>query len=62
MSEKKTPISIRLSADEMELLERVKARYGDNQTKAIVESLKLTESKRELTNAALLAEIKRRLK
>lgn len=58
----KTPISVRLSTAEMELLDRVAARHGGNKTKAIVESLRLTESKRELSKEALLAEIERRLK
>lgn len=58
----KTPISVRLSAAEMELLDRVAARHGGNKTKAIVESLRLTESKRELSKEALLAEIERRLR
>lgn len=58
----KTPISVRLSTAEMELLDRVAARHGGNKTKAIVESLRLTESKRELSKEALLAEIERRLR
>jgi uncharacterized protein (DUF1778 family) len=62
MAEKKTPISIRLSGDEMKLLDRVAARHGGNKTKAIIESLQLRESKREMSKEALLAEIERRLK
>lgn len=58
----KTSISVRLSTAELELLDRVAARHGGNKTKAIVESLRLTESKRELSKEALLAEIERRLR
>lgn len=58
----KTPISVRLSTEEFELLERVASRHGGNKTKAIVESLRLIESKRELSREALLAEIARRIK
>lgn len=62
MATDKKPISIRLTEDEMKLLERVAARHGGNKTKAIVDSLKRTESKKELSREALLAEIERRLK
>lgn len=62
MAEKKTPISIRLSAAEMDLLERVSALHGGNKTRAIVDCLRLTEAKRDLTKKQLLAEIERRLK
>lgn len=58
----KTPISVRLSTEEMELLERVALSHGGNKTKAIVESLQLREAKRGLTNAQLIEELKRRLK
>ena len=58
----KTPVSVRLSTEELELLERVAERHGGNKTKAIVESLVLREAKRELTKSQLLAEIERRLR
>lgn len=44
------------------MLDRIAERYGGNKTKAIVESLRLREGKRELTNEQLLAEIKRRMR
>jgi uncharacterized protein (DUF1778 family) len=62
MATDKKPVSVRLSTEERELLVRVAARHGGNQTKAIVDSLRRTESKRELSREALLAEIERRLK
>lgn len=58
----KTPVSVRLSTEELELLERVAERHGGNKTKAIVESLQLREAKREMTKEQLIAEIQRRLK
>ncbi len=58
----KTPVSVRLSTEELELLDRVAARHGGNKTKAVVESLRLTEAKRELTKEQLIAELQRRLK
>lgn len=61
-TEKKTPISVRLTVEEMALLDRVATRHGGNKTKAIVESLRLTEAKKELTKEQLLAELARRIK
>lgn len=58
----KTPVSVRLSTEELSLLERVAERHGGNKTLAIVESLRLTEAKKELTKEQLLAELKRRLR
>ncbi len=59
----KTPVSVRLSTEELDLLERVAERsHGGNKTKAIVESLQLREAKRELTKEQLLAELERRLR
>lgn len=58
----KTPVSVRLSTEELELLERVAERHGGNKTKAIVESLQLREAKREMTKEQLIAELTRRLK
>lgn len=58
----KTAISIRLTDEEMKLLDRVAARYGGSKTKAIADSLALREAKRELTKEQLIAEIERRLR
>lgn len=58
----KTSISVRLSTEELTLLDRVAARHGGNKTKAIVASLQLTEAKKELTKEQLIAEITRRLR
>ena len=58
----KTPVSVRLSTEELKLLERVAERHGGNKTKAIVESLQLREAKKELTKEQLIEQIVRRLK
>lgn len=58
----KTAISVRLSTEELQLLERVAERHGGNKTKAIVESLQLREAKKELTKEQLIAELTRRLR
>jgi len=58
----KQAISVRLSTEEFKLLERVADRHGGNKTKAIVESLRLTEAKREMSKEQLIAEITRRLR
>lgn len=62
MAEKKTPVSVRLTKAELELLDRVADRHGGNKTKAIVESLQLREAKKELTKEQLIAELQRRLR
>lgn len=58
----KKPISVRLSTEELELLDRVAGRHGGNKTKAIVASLRLTEAKRDMPKEQLIAEIARRIK
>ena len=60
----KTPVSFRLSQEEMELLDQAAALFDGNKTKAFVEALRalLRGGKARLTKADLLAELKRRLK
>lgn len=61
---KKTPVSFRYDDDELELLERAAELFDGNKTKATVEGLRLllSPAKGKLTNADLIAELKRRLK
>jgi hypothetical protein len=61
----KTPVSIRMSADELELLDQAAEQFDGNKTKAMVEGLKalLTPGpKGKMSKTALMAEIDRRLK
>ena len=58
----KTPVGLRMDEDELALLERAAKRFKGNKTKAIVEGLKLVVGQNEMSKAALLAEIERRLK
>jgi hypothetical protein len=58
----KTPVGLRMDEDELALLERAAKRFKGNKTKAIVEGLKLVAGQNEMSKAALLAEIERRLK
>lgn len=51
-----------MDADELALLEKAAKRFKGNKTKALVEGLKLVVGQNELSRAALLAEIERRLK
>jgi len=61
----KTPVSVRLSDDELDLLSQAAEQFGGNKTKAMVEGLKslLTPApKGKMTKAMLMAEIDRRLR
>lgn len=59
----KTPVSVRLSADELKILQQVAdERFGGNKTKAVVEGLKRLTGKNGISRETLLAEIERRLK
>lgn len=58
----KTPISIRLSPGELELLDKAAKRYGGNKTMALVEGLKLANGLNEISKATIIAEIERRLR
>lgn len=58
----KTPVSIRMSDKELELLERAAKRFDGNKTKALVEGLKLVLGQNEISKETLIAEITRRLK
>lgn len=58
----KTPVGLRMDADELALLERAAKRFKGNKTKAIVEGLRLVCGQNEMSKDALLAEIARRLK
>ena len=58
----KTPVSVRMTDDELALLERAAKRFKGNKTKAIVEGLKLACGQNEMSKAALMAELDRRLK
>lgn len=58
----KTPVSIRMTDDELALLERAAKRFKGNKTKALVEGLKHVVGQNEMSREALLAEIERRLK
>lgn len=58
----KTPVSVRLSDDELALLARAAKRFGGNKTKALVEGLKAVCGQNEISRETLLAEIERRLK
>lgn len=58
----KTPVGIRMDADELALLERAAKRFKGNKTKAIVEGLRLICDKNEISKETLIAEITRRLK
>lgn len=61
----KTPVSIRMSDDELELLNQAAAQFDGNKTKAMVEGLKslLTPApKGKLTKVMLMAELDRRLR
>jgi hypothetical protein len=60
----KTPVSIRMADDELELLGRAAALFDGNKTKAMVEGLRalLSPAKGKLTKAALMAELDRRLR
>lgn len=59
---KKTPVGLRMDEDELALLERAAKRFKGNKTKAIVEGLKLVCGQNEMSKAALMAELDRRLK
>lgn len=58
----KTPVGLRMDADELALLERAAKRFKGNKTKAIVEGLRLVCGQNEMSKAALMAELERRLK
>lgn len=58
----KTPVSVRLADDELELLERAAKRFKGNKTKAIVEGLKAVAGQNEISKATIIAEIERRMK
>ncbi len=58
----KTPVSFRLSEDELTLLDRAAEQFDPNKTKAVVEGLRLLVEGKKLSKAALMAEIGRRLK
>lgn len=58
----KTPVSVRLSDSELDLLERAAKRFKGNKTQAIVEGLKLAVGQNDLSKAELMAQIDRRLK
>ena len=58
----KTPVGLRMDADELALLERAAKRFKGNKTKAIVEGLKLVVGQNEVSKATILAEIERRLR
>lgn len=58
----KTPVSFRLSEDELALLDRAAEQFDANKTKAVVEGLRLLVEGKRLSKAALMAEIARRLK
>lgn len=58
----KTPVSFRLSEDELTLLDRAAEQFDANKTKAVVEGLRLLVEGKKLSKAALMAEIGRRLK
>ncbi len=60
-TEARKTMSLRLSADEMKLLDRLAAKHGDK-TKAIVAGLKALDGSKEPTNAQLLAMLKARMK
>ena len=57
----KKPVSLRLGADDMALLELLARRYGGKQA-AIVAGLNLAAKRPGLSKEVLLAEIARRLK
>lgn len=58
----KTPVSLRMDADELALLDRAAKRFKGNKTKALVEGLKLVCGQNEISKALLLAELERRLR
>lgn len=58
----KTPISVRLTAEELKWLDKAAARYGGNKTQAIVAGLKREGGQNEISKELLIAEIARRLK
>lgn len=58
----KTPVGLRMDADELALLERAAKRFKGNKTKAIVEGLRLVCGQNEISKETLIAEITRRLK
>lgn len=61
---KKTPISIRLSDEEMALLKQAAELCDGNQTKALVKGLNalVSGATKKLTKEQLLEEIRRRLR
>lgn len=58
----KTPVSIRLSDDELALLDQAAAQFDGNKTKAFVAGLNALLKPGKLTKEQLIAEITRRLK
>lgn len=57
----KTPVSLRLSDDEIKLLDKLAKRFKTKQA-AIVAGLRALDGQNEITRSELLAEIERRLK
>lgn len=58
----KTPISVRMSPDELALLDKAAEQFGGNKTKALVEGLRQLVDGKRITKAQIIAEIERRLK
>ena len=58
----KTPISVRLDAEELALLDKAAAKFDGNKTKAVVAGLRAVLDGKELSKAQLLMILQRRLR